>query len=178
MKTNLLIVAAGALVLSLGACEKKEEPAKDGVDSATKAVTGGADAVKDAAAKGADAVKDAASKGAEAAKDAGAKVADAAAGAWEAAKNAFAGDNTKTFEGFKTQVADLGKKVEALPAIAKEPAKKVLDEVNAKIGEGEKLLASLKGAGESDWKAISTKVSDLIPGIKSGLEKLTGMLPK
>ena len=167
MKTNLLIVAAGALALSLGACEKKEEAPKGALDNATKAAATGADAVKDAAAKGAEAVKDAGTKGAE-----------AVAGAWEAAKTAFAGDNTKTFDGFKTQVADLSKKVEALPAIAKEPAKKVLDEVNAKIGEGEKLLASLKGAGESDWKAISTKVSDLIPGIKSGLEKLTGMLPK
>jgi uncharacterized lipoprotein YehR (DUF1307 family) len=178
MKTNLLIVAAGALALSLGACEKKEEAPKGALDNATKAAATGADAVKDAAAKGADAVKDAAAKGAEAVKDAGTKGAEAVAGAWEAAKTAFTGDNTKTFDGFKTQVADLSKKVEALPAIAKEPAKKVLDEVNAKIGEGEKLLASLKGAGESDWKAISTKVSDLIPGIKSGLEKLTGMLPK
>ena len=164
MKTRLMIVAAGALALSLGACEKKEEPVKGALDSATKATT-------DAASKGADAVKDAATKGADAVKG-------AAASAWETAKTAFVGDNSKMFDGFKTQVADLGKKVEALPAVAKEPAKKVLDEVAAKVGEGEKLLASLKGAGENDWKAISAKVSDLIPGIKSGLEKLTGMLPK
>jgi hypothetical protein len=175
MKTRLMIVAAGALALSLGACEKKEEPVKGELDSATKATTDaaskGADAVKDAATKGADAVKDAATKGADAVKG-------AAASAWETAKTAFVGDNSKMFDGFKTQVADLGKKVEALPAVAKEPAKKVLDEVAAKVGEGEKLLASLKGAGENDWKAISAKVGDLVPSIKSGLEKLTGMLPK
>lgn len=164
MKTRLMIVAAGALALSLGACEKKEEPVKGALDSATKATT-------DAASKGADAVKDAATKGADAVKG-------AAASAWETAKTAFVGDNSKMFDGFKTQVADLGKKVEALPAVAKEPAKKVLDEVAAKVGEGEKLLASLKGAGENDWKAISAKVGDLVPSIKSGLEKLTGMLPK
>lgn len=189
MNTKLLLVLAGVAAFNLAACEEKKDPAtgmnNNAATSTKEAAARGTEAVKDAAAKGTEAVKDAAAKGKEDVKDAAANtgnMADRPAGttnnAWEATRNKYGTDSSPVFKGFTTQVADLTKRVDDLPAAVKDPAKTVLKEVTTKIAEGEALLNSLKTADATTWKGISDKVEVIIPQIKDGLARVTAMLPR
>ena len=175
MNRSVIAAMAGVAFLSIAACEEKKEPTAPAVPA------GKADAAAPATSipgKAMEAAKDVTNKAAEAGKEAAAKGAEAVKSTWEATKSAFITDGAKAFEGYKTQFADLGKKVEALPAPVKDTAKKIYDEVGAKITEGDKILTSLKGSGEADWKSVSEKFSTLLPSIKDGLSKLTGLISK
>ncbi len=179
MNRSMIAALAGVAFLSIAACEEKKEPAPADTKSAAPAPkTDAAAPASSVPGKAMDAAKDLTNKAGEAAKDAAAKGAEAVKSTWEATKTAFITDGTKTFEGYKTQFADLGKKVEALPAPVKDTAKKIYDEVGAKITEGEKMLTSLKGSSEADWKGVTEKFSALLPSIKDGLSKLTGLISK
>jgi len=196
MNTKLLVALAGAFALTVAACEKKDgtvektkddaikaaEANKDAVKKAAEAnkdaVVKNADATKDAAKKQADAIKDSADKTAEAQKDAAKKTADLAKNTWEHTRNTTFTDHSKIFADFRTQIDDLAKKADAAPAAVKDSAKKTIDDVKAKVSEGEKLVSSLKDAKETEWMAIRDKNAALVPQIKAGISSLTTMLPK
>lgn len=192
MKTKIFVALAGALALGFAGCEKKDD-VSGMVDSAKKAADNAADATKDAANKAAEATKDAANKAADATKDAANKTAEAtkdaanktadaagaaAANAWEGLKASTMDSQSKAISEYKGQIDGLAKKIETVPAPLKDQAKSLLDGVTAKVNEADKLVGSLKTAGQNEWKSIADRVSALIPDIKSGLDKVAGMLPK
>lgn len=195
MNAHRLVIVAGLIAVGLVGCDEKKptvegaaapapqtETASKVAAAAGEAAAKTAEAAKEAAAKGAEAVKEAAkeavTKTTEVAKEAATQAGEAAKAAWESAKSAFVADFTKSFEGFQIKEADLEKRVDALPALVKAPAQKLLADVKAKIGEGQHLVDQLRAAGESEWKALSDKISAMIPSINDGLAKVSGMLPK
>jgi hypothetical protein len=200
MNAHRLVIVAGLVAFGLMGCEDKKptvdapqgtpqaapsshsEAASKAAAAAGEAAAKTAEVAKEAAAKTAEVVKDAAKeaadKGAQVAKEAAAQAGEAAKAAWESAKSAFVTDFTKSFDGFKAQEADLEKRIDALPALVKGPAQKLLADVKAKIGDGQQLIDKLRAAGETEWKALADKISAMIPSINDGLAKASSMIPK